>query len=80
MSWLPFVKNLPPDAEGLLLLGAYILQEVVNDNGIQIGTVQHVLITQTDVFVVHLFRLLHGSNKEQITCGAHTDVLMDVSN
>ncbi len=62
----------------LLVVFVYILQEVVNANGIQIGAVQQVLTTHTDVFVAHLLALVHGSNKEQATCGAHNVVLIDV--
>jgi len=55
-----------------------MLQELVNANGIQTGAEQQVLITHTDVFVAHFFAVVHGSNNEQTTCGAHIDVLSDV--
>jgi hypothetical protein len=61
-----------------MLLFIYILQELVSDNGIQTGAEQQVLITHTDVFVAHFLVIVHGSNKEQTTCGAHNVVLIDV--
>jgi len=78
-SFLKVSKNLLDHEGALVLLLVYILQEPVNDNGIQIGAAQQVLITHTELFVAHLFKGEHGSNNEQITSGAHIDVLRDVS-
>ena len=61
------------------MFGVYILHAAVNDNGIQIGAVQQVLITQTEVLLVQVLVLVHASNNEQTTCGPHKDVLRDVS-
>ena len=69
-----------PDHVSLVLFGVYILHEAVNANGIQIGVAQQVLITQTELLLVQVLAVVHGSNREQTTCGAHNDVLMDVSN
>ncbi len=77
-SDLEYIGNLLEDEPPILLV-VYILQELVNDNGIHTGAEQQVLITHTDVFVAHLLVVVHASNNEQITCGAHIDVLMDVS-
>ena len=72
------LRNLP-DHVFLVLFGVYILQEAVKEIGMQIGAAQQVLITQTELLLVQPLVLVQGSNREQITCGAHKEVLTDVS-
>ena len=58
----------------------YILHELVNDNGRQIGDVQQLFTTHTELFDVHCLAVLQGSNNEQTTCGPQNDRFIDVSN
>ena len=77
-SYFITVRNIP-DHEFLTVVLVYMLHPLVNDNGIQIGAGQHVLITHTVVFVAHFFALVQASKREQTTWGAQNDVLIEVS-